>query len=31
MSLKTGSLGLNLVIANNVILIDPWWNPAVED
>jgi SNF2 family DNA or RNA helicase len=30
-SLKAGSVGLNLTAANHVILIDPWWNPAVED
>ncbi|KAL1918032.1 uncharacterized protein VTP21DRAFT_3298 [Calcarisporiella thermophila] len=31
MSLKCGSLGLNLTAANQVFLLDPWWNPAVED
>lgn len=30
-SLKTGGVGLNLVAANKVILVDPWWNPAVEE
>ncbi|EGR30279.1 hypothetical protein IMG5_136090 [Ichthyophthirius multifiliis] len=30
-SLKVASVGLNLVGANNVILCDPWWNPAIED
>lgn len=29
-SLKAGGEGLNLQHANHVILIDPWWNPAVE-
>ena len=23
-------IGLNLTCCNNVILVDPWWNPAVE-
>merc|ERR1712062_247438 len=30
-SLKAGGVGLNLVRANHVILMDPWWNPATED
>jgi len=29
-SLKAGGLGLNLTEADYVILLDPWWNPAVE-
>ncbi len=29
-SLKAGGLGLNLTAADTVVLIDPWWNPAVE-
>lgn len=29
-SLKAGGEGLNLQVANHVVLIDPWWNPAVE-
>lgn len=30
-SLKAGGFGLNLTAANYVILLDPWWNPAVEN
>ena len=30
-SLKTGGVGLNLTNANYVFLLDPWWNPAVEN
>lgn len=30
-SLKAGAIGLNLTVATNVFLVDPWWNPAVED
>jgi SNF2 family DNA or RNA helicase len=30
-SLKAGGTGLNLTAADHVILLDPWWNPAVED
>lgn len=30
-SLKAGGLGLNLTMADYVIHLDPWWNPAVED
>ncbi|KEG11426.1 putative DNA repair protein [Trypanosoma grayi] len=29
-SLKAGGEGLNLQVANHVVLADPWWNPAVE-
>ncbi|MES2598858.1 MAG: DEAD/DEAH box helicase [Verrucomicrobiota bacterium] len=29
-SLKAGGYGLNLTAADHVILLDPWWNPAVE-
>ncbi|KAK1303788.1 hypothetical protein QJS10_CPB11g02334 [Acorus calamus] len=31
MSLKAGNLGLNLVAASYVILLDLWWNPTTED
>lgn len=31
MSLKAASLGLNLVAACHVILLDLWWNPTTED
>src|SRR5690606_30522060 len=30
-SLKAGGTGLNLTAADTVFLLDPWWNPAVED
>ena len=30
-SLKAGGTGLNLIAADMVILVDLWWNPAVED
>lgn len=30
-SLKAGGVGLNLTEADYVYLIDPWWNPAVEN
>ncbi|MCB0686203.1 MAG: SWF/SNF helicase family protein [Saprospiraceae bacterium] len=30
-SLKAGGTGLNLTAADYVYLIDPWWNPAVEN
>ncbi|KZT56200.1 hypothetical protein CALCODRAFT_497639 [Calocera cornea HHB12733] len=29
-SLKAGALGLNLTIANNVFLMDPWWQESIE-
>lgn len=29
-SLRAGGVGLNLTAADYVILVDPWWNPAVE-
>jgi superfamily II DNA or RNA helicase len=30
-SLKAGGPGLNLTAADHIFLLDPWWNPAVED
>jgi len=30
-SLKAGGTGLNLTAAEVVYLVDPWWNPAVEN
>lgn len=30
-SLRAGGTGLNLTEADNVFLVDPWWNPAVEE
>jgi len=30
-SLKAGGTGLNLTEADYVYLVDPWWNPAVEN
>lgn len=30
-SLKAGGTGLNLTEADYVFLVDPWWNPAVEN
>lgn len=31
MSLKAASLGLNMVAACRVLLLDLWWNPTTED
>ena len=31
LSLKAGGVGLNLTAADHVFIVDPWWNPAVED
>ncbi len=31
LSLKAGGTGLNLTAADHVFLLDPWWNPAVEE
>jgi hypothetical protein len=30
LSIKAGGVGLNLTKASYVYLLDPWWNPAVE-
>jgi superfamily II DNA or RNA helicase len=30
-SLRYGSLGLNMVCANHMIFLDDWWNPTVTD
>lgn len=30
LSLKAGGTGINLTKASEIILLDPWWNPAVE-
>ncbi|KAL6329177.1 hypothetical protein AAG906_011638 [Vitis piasezkii] len=31
MSLKAGGVGINLMAASNAFVLDPWWNPAVEE
>jgi superfamily II DNA or RNA helicase len=31
MSLKAGGVGINLTAADQVYIMDPWWNPAAED
>lgn len=30
-SLRAGGLGLHLTAADHIFLLDPWWNPAVEE
>lgn len=30
-SLKAGGTGLTLTAADHIFIMDPWWNPAVED
>ncbi|MCB9232264.1 MAG: DEAD/DEAH box helicase [Bacteroidia bacterium] len=30
-SLKAGGVGINLTAAEYVFILDPWWNPAVEN
>ncbi|EED91410.1 predicted protein [Thalassiosira pseudonana CCMP1335] len=29
--MKAGGVGLNLVAASSVFILDPWWNASVED
>ena len=31
MSLKAGGVGINLMAASHAFVLDPWWNPAVEE
>lgn len=31
LSLKAAGVGLNLTAADHVFIVDPWWNPAVEE
>ena len=30
LSIKAGGVGLNLTQATEVLILDPWWNPAIE-
>ncbi|MDR1098412.1 MAG: DEAD/DEAH box helicase [Tannerella sp.] len=30
-SIKAGGVGLNLTAADYIFILDPWWNPAVEE
>ena len=30
-SIKAGGIGLNLTAADYIFVLDPWWNPAVEN
>ncbi|KAF9054092.1 P-loop containing nucleoside triphosphate hydrolase protein [Panaeolus papilionaceus] len=30
-SIKAGGTGLNITYCSNVIVLDPWWNPYVEE
>ena len=29
-SIRAGGVGLNLCVASSVFILEPWWNPAVE-
>eukprot|EP00957_Ditylum_brightwellii_P180180 13724628-Ditylum_brightwellii.AAC.1 len=29
--MRAGGVGINLVAASTVFIVDPWWNSAVED
>jgi len=31
LSLKAGGVGITLTAADHIYIMDPWWNPAVED
>jgi len=31
MSMKAGGVGINMVAASSVFIVDPWWNASVED
>ncbi len=31
LSLKAAGTGLNLTAADHVFIVDPWWNPAIEE
>ncbi|MDE5636214.1 MAG: DEAD/DEAH box helicase, partial [Muribaculaceae bacterium] len=31
MTVKTGGVGLNLVVADTVFVVEPWWNKAAEE
>jgi non-specific serine/threonine protein kinase len=31
MTIKAGGVGLNLTAADYIFLLDPWWNPAIEE
>ena len=31
LSLKAAGVGLNLTEADHVFIVDPWWNPAIEE